>query len=109
MKTTVALALGWHEWWWSLRRTPNTLAAVSDLLPSLARADAAGAFGRYVLLNVWSGGGRSVRYAKGPRERRWFRRMQHAGIVERLEGRKPVWCLATQWRSALDQEIGDES
>lgn len=60
-------------------------------LPSLTRADAAGAFGREVLERFWGGFRLGAGYRiVTPRERRWVRRLEAAGIVVRVDHTKQI-------------------
>lgn len=71
-------------------------------LPSLARLDNAGEFGRMVLRSMLN---RSMymRWSRDPRSRRWLQRMTAAGIVEVHPGGAP-WCLAEELRLLIPED-----
>lgn len=77
-------------------------------LPSLTRADAAGAFGRGVLALFWRGTRLGAGYwIETPRERRWVRRLESAGIVVRVDRADKIASYRSTgmplWPSANDQ------
>lgn len=97
-------AVAWEE---ALRR-----------LPSLARLDNAGEFGRDVLRTMLNRA-MFMRWSRNPRARRWLQRMRAAGIVEchesapasrasnrvTLHGHGAPWCLAEELRLLIPEEV----
>lgn len=69
-------------------------------LPSLARLDNAGEFGRTVLRRMFDRACFMIR-AENPRTRQWLRRMRAAGIVETRRG---CWGVVEEIRLLIPEE-----
>lgn len=74
-------------------------------LPSLARLDNAGEFGREVLRQIFDCS-RVHTWAENPRTRRWLKRMRAAGIAEVhiYDSLRAPWCMVEDLRQLLVQE-----
>lgn len=73
-------------------------------LPSLARQDAAGRFGRSVLRSFWSVGWHNYKPRDDPRTARWIKRLVRAGIlvvVHRRCQRRIPWRMPPHTNDSL--------